>query len=50
MWTDPDALFEEYRAAGVVFNQPLLNDTDNLRGFEVVDADGYILFFGRPNA
>ena len=46
--TDPDALFEEYRAAGVVFKQPLSDDTDNLRGFEVVDADGYVLFFGRP--
>jgi len=46
---DPDALYGEYRAAGVVFSQPLRDDTDNLRGFEVVDADGYVLFFGRPN-
>src|ERR1700761_2486541 len=48
--TDPDALFEEYSAAGVTFNRPLEDNTDNLRGFEVVDPDGYILFFGRPNA
>ena len=46
---DPDALFDEYRAAGVVFKQPLMNDGDGLRGFELTDADGYVLFFGRPN-
>ena len=48
--TDPDALFDEYRSAGVTFRRPLSDDTDNLRGFEVADADGYILFFGRPKA
>jgi len=42
-------LFEEYSSRGVTFHQPLLNDDDGLRGFEVADADGYILFFGRPN-
>jgi hypothetical protein len=47
--TDPDALFEEYRAAGVVFSKPIHDNTDNLRGFELTDADGYVLFFGRPN-
>jgi catechol 2,3-dioxygenase-like lactoylglutathione lyase family enzyme len=45
---DPDALFEEYRSRGVTFHQPLLDDEDGLRGFEVADADGYVLFFGRP--
>jgi catechol 2,3-dioxygenase-like lactoylglutathione lyase family enzyme len=45
---DPDILFEEYRAGGVEFHQPLMNDGDDLRGFEVEDADGYVLFFGRP--
>ncbi|MBV9989270.1 MAG: VOC family protein [Chitinophagaceae bacterium] len=45
---DPDALYEEYRAAGIEFHQPLRNDEDRLRGFELADADGYILFFGRP--
>src|ERR1700732_2761819 len=44
---DPDSLFEEYRAAGVSFHQPLKEDDDGLRGFEVKDADGYVLFFGR---
>ena len=47
---DPDALFEEFGAAGVAFHQPLKDDEDGLRGFEVADADGYILFFGRPKA
>jgi catechol 2,3-dioxygenase-like lactoylglutathione lyase family enzyme len=45
---DPDTLFEEYRAGGVSFHQPLKDDGDGLRGFEVKDADGYVLFFGRP--
>jgi catechol 2,3-dioxygenase-like lactoylglutathione lyase family enzyme len=48
--TDPDSLFEEYRAGGVAFHQPLKDDNDGLRGFEVKDADGYNLFFGRPVA
>ena len=46
--SDPDSLFEEYRAAGVTFHQPLQDDDDGLRGFEVTDADDYVLFFGRP--
>ena len=45
---DPDILFEEYRSAGVAFRQPLQDDDDRLRGFEINDADGYVLFFGRP--
>jgi catechol 2,3-dioxygenase-like lactoylglutathione lyase family enzyme len=45
---DPDALFEEYRSRGLAFRQGLMDDNDNLRGFELADADGYILFFGRP--
>jgi hypothetical protein len=46
---EPDILFEEYRSRGVEFQRPIQNDDDDLRGFEVADADGYILFFGRPN-
>ena len=46
---EPDKLFEEYRSGGVAFHRPILDDDDGLRGFEVMDADGYILFFGRPN-
>ena len=45
---DPDSLFQEYHAEGVTFHQPLQDDDDGLRGFEVTDADGYVLFFGRP--
>jgi catechol 2,3-dioxygenase-like lactoylglutathione lyase family enzyme len=45
---DPDALFKEYHLAGVTFHQPLKDDGDGLRGFEVADTDGYVLFFGRP--
>lgn len=45
---DPDGLFEEFGSRGIAFHQPLRNDGDGLRGFEVADADGYILFFGRP--
>ncbi len=46
--SDPDTLFEEYRLRGVTFHDPLKNNSDGLRGFEVADADGYILYFGRP--
>ena len=46
---DPDALAEEFRSRNVEFVQPLMNDHDDLRGFTVKDADGYVLFFGRPN-
>jgi len=41
---------QEYHAAGVVFSQPLQDDTDNLRGFKLADTDGYVLFFARPKA
>jgi catechol 2,3-dioxygenase-like lactoylglutathione lyase family enzyme len=47
---EPDMLFEEFSSAGVTFHQPLKDDGDGLRGFEVTDADGYALFFGRPKA
>lgn len=45
---DPDALAEEFASRGVSFREPLGNDADQLRGFEVMDADGYVLYFGRP--
>ena len=47
---DPDTLYEEYRSRNVTFHQPIHDNSDDLRGFEIEDADGYILFFGRPNA
>jgi catechol 2,3-dioxygenase-like lactoylglutathione lyase family enzyme len=46
--SEPDTLFEEYSSTGVKFHQPLRDDEDGLRGFEVCDADGYVLFFGKP--
>jgi catechol 2,3-dioxygenase-like lactoylglutathione lyase family enzyme len=46
---DPDALAAEFSTRNVEFFQPLGNNDDNLRGFEVRDADGYVLYFGRPN-
>jgi catechol 2,3-dioxygenase-like lactoylglutathione lyase family enzyme len=45
---DPDRLFGEFSSKDVSFRKPLHNNSDNLRGFEVTDADGYVLFFGKP--
>lgn len=46
---EPDALAAEFSSRNVEFFQPLREDGDDgLWGFEVKDADGYILFFGRP--
>jgi catechol 2,3-dioxygenase-like lactoylglutathione lyase family enzyme len=45
---DPDGLAAEFASRQVEFFQPLKDDDDGLRGFEVQDADGYVLFFGRP--
>jgi catechol 2,3-dioxygenase-like lactoylglutathione lyase family enzyme len=46
--SDPDALAAEFTSRGVVFSVPLQDTHDGLRGFELKDADGYVLFFGRP--
>lgn len=45
---DPDALAAEFDARNVEFFQPLTDTDDGLRGFEIQDVDGYVLFFGRP--
>ena len=45
---DPDALAAEFASRNVEFFQPLTDTEDGLRGFELKDADGYMLFFGRP--
>lgn len=47
---DPDALAAEFSSRNVEFSQPLKNDDDGLRGFELKDNDGYVLFFGRPRS
>jgi catechol 2,3-dioxygenase-like lactoylglutathione lyase family enzyme len=46
--SDPDALADEFTSRGVVFSEPLQDTHDGLRGFELKDSDGYVLFFGRP--
>ena len=45
---DPDALAAEFSSRNVEFSRPLEDDDDGLRGFELKDTDGYVLFFGRP--
>jgi catechol 2,3-dioxygenase-like lactoylglutathione lyase family enzyme len=45
---DPDALAAEFTSRNVEFSEPLKDTHDGLRGFELKDADGYVLFFGRP--
>ena len=44
---DPDALAAEFSSRNVEFFRRLEDDDDGLRGFELKDADGYVLFFGR---
>jgi len=49
---DPDALAaefaERFAGSGPGFSAPLKDTHDGLRGFEISDPDGYVLFFGRP--
>jgi len=45
---DPDALAAEFASRHVAFVEPLQDTDDGLRGFALKDADGYVLFFGRP--
>ncbi len=47
---DPDALAAEFAADGAEFSVPLNDTHDGLRGFEISDPDGYVLFFGRPQS
>jgi catechol 2,3-dioxygenase-like lactoylglutathione lyase family enzyme len=42
---DPDALFEEFRERGVSFVKELSFIDEGLWGFELADADGYVLAF-----
>jgi catechol 2,3-dioxygenase-like lactoylglutathione lyase family enzyme len=44
---DPDKLAAEFSARNVSFSEPLRDTDDGLRGFELADVDGYVLFFGR---
>jgi catechol 2,3-dioxygenase-like lactoylglutathione lyase family enzyme len=45
---DPDALAAEFARRDVELSEPLKDTGDGLRGFELKDIDGYVLFFGRP--
>ena len=49
---DPDALAAEFASRNIEFFTTIKdneNGDDGLRGFEIKDADGYVLFFGRPD-
>lgn len=45
---DPDALAVEFAQMGATFSVPLRDTHDGLRGFEITDPDGYVIFCGRP--
>ena len=47
---EPDALAAEFSSRNVEFSEPVKDTDDGLRGFELKDADGYVLFFGRPRS
>ena len=42
---DPDTLFDEFRQRGVPFVKELSFIDEGLWGFEITDADGYVLAF-----
>jgi catechol 2,3-dioxygenase-like lactoylglutathione lyase family enzyme len=46
--SDPDALATEFEQMSATFSVPLRDTHDGLRGFEISDPDGYVIFFGRP--
>ncbi|MBO9576471.1 MAG: VOC family protein [Sphingobium sp.] len=45
---DPDALAAEFAGRGARFSKQLGNNDSGLRGFELTDPDGHVLFYGRP--
>ena len=47
---DPDALAAEFSPRNVEFFEPIRDTDDGLRGFELRDPNGYVLFFGRPSS
>jgi hypothetical protein len=46
---DPDPLFAEFKQRGASFVKELSFIDDGLWGFEVTDADGYVLAFFRTH-
>jgi len=47
---DPGALAAEFASRNVEFFTPLGVNDDGLLGFEIKDADGYLLYFGCPQS
>jgi len=47
---DPDASAAELASRRIEFSRPLKDDDDRLGEFELKDADGYALSFGRPRS
>jgi catechol 2,3-dioxygenase-like lactoylglutathione lyase family enzyme len=47
---DPDTLHEEFIRRGATFVKPLSFIDDGLWGFEIADADGYVIAFFRLRA
>ena len=45
---DPDALAAKFAGHGLALSAPLTDADDGLRGFEICDPDGYVLFFRSP--
>ena len=45
---DPDALAAEFASRAAGLPTEIRDREDGLRGFEIRDPDGYVLFFGRP--
>ena len=45
---DPDGLAQEFADRGATIHRALTTRDDGLRGIEVRDLDGYVLFFGKP--
>src|SRR5436853_7647260 len=48
--SDPDELAAEFSSRDVEFFEPLTDTEDGLRGFELQDVNGYVLFFGRSRS
>ena len=46
--SDPDSLYSEYVANAVPMHGPLVDNSDGLRAFEIIDNSGYVICFGRP--
>jgi catechol 2,3-dioxygenase-like lactoylglutathione lyase family enzyme len=45
---NPDSLAAEFESRHIKLHSSISDTEDHLRGFELQDPDGYVLFFGRP--